>query len=183
MPAECGKTFRAMSDRTILHDRVREALQSSGIDEIEVLACEPELADTAEFCSHYGIAAEEACNAILVALKTNPRRYVACLVRADTKLDVNRKVSELTGVKRLSFASAEETAELTGMLIGGVTIPGLPADVPIYIDTRVMEQPRIIVGGGNRSSKIRLAPGELLKLPNASIADVAVPRNAGVPAG
>jgi prolyl-tRNA editing enzyme YbaK/EbsC (Cys-tRNA(Pro) deacylase) len=177
MPAECGKTFRAMSDRTILHDRVREAIEANDLHEVEVLACAPELADTAEFCSHYGISADEACNAILVALKGNPRRYVGCLVRADTKLDVNRKVSELTGVKRLSFASAEETAELTGMLIGGVTIPGLPADVAIYIDQRVMEQPTIIIGGGNRSSKIRIAPAELLKLPNASTADVAVPRN------
>jgi len=165
-----------MTDRSILHDRVREALEANGIQEHEVLACEPHLADTAEFCAHYGISAEEACNAILVALKTTPRRYVACLVRADSKLDVNRKVSELTGVKRLSFASSEETAELTGMLIGGVTILGLPPDIPIHIDALVMERPRIIVGGGNRSSKIRLDPHELLKLPNASVADVALPR-------
>jgi prolyl-tRNA editing enzyme YbaK/EbsC (Cys-tRNA(Pro) deacylase) len=165
-----------MTDRSILHDLVREALESAGITEKEVLACEPELADTAEFCNHYGIPAEEACNAILVVLKTTPRRYVACLVRADTKLDVNRKVSELVGVKRLSFASLEETAELTGMLIGGVTIPGLPADVDIYIDARVMEQSQIIIGGGNRHSKLRIAPNELLKLPKASVADVAVPR-------
>jgi prolyl-tRNA editing enzyme YbaK/EbsC (Cys-tRNA(Pro) deacylase) len=165
-----------MNDPSILHDRVRAALDAAAIAGYEVLACEAELADTAEFCSHYGIAADEACNAILVALKTNPRRYVACLVRADTKLDVNRKVSELTGVKRLSFASGDETAELTGMLIGGVTIVGLPPEIPIYIDQRVMEQPRVIVGGGNRTSKIRIAPAELLKLPNASVADVAVPR-------
>ena len=165
-----------MTDRSILHDLVREALETYDLHEHEVLACEPHLADTAEFCAHYGISPDEACNAILVVLKTTPRRYVACLVRADTKLDVNRKVSELTGVKRLSFASSEETAELTGMLIGGVTIPGLPPDMPIHIDARVMERPRIIVGGGNRSSKIRLDPRELLKLPNASVADVAVPR-------
>jgi prolyl-tRNA editing enzyme YbaK/EbsC (Cys-tRNA(Pro) deacylase) len=165
-----------MSDKSILHDRVRDALDAAGITDFEVLACAPELADTAEFCAHYGIPAEEACNAILVVLKTTPRRYVACLVRADTKLDVNRKVSELTGVKRLSFASSEETAELTGMLIGGVTIPGLPPDVPIYLDRRVLEPASIIIGGGNRSSKIRIAPAELLKLPNASAADVAVPR-------
>lgn len=165
-----------MRDLSILHDRVREALDASGITDFEVLPCEPHLADTAEFCSHYGISADEACNAILVVLKTEPRRYVACLVRADTKLDVNRKVSGIAGVKRLSFASSDETAELTGMLIGGVTIPGLPPDMPIYVDTRVMERPRIIIGGGNRSSKIRLAPAELLKLPNASVADVAVPR-------
>ena len=35
---------------------------------------------------------------------------------------MNKKVSELVGVKRLPFASADETAELTGMLFGGVTI-------------------------------------------------------------
>jgi prolyl-tRNA editing enzyme YbaK/EbsC (Cys-tRNA(Pro) deacylase) len=165
-----------MKDLSLLHERVRDSLQSSGITDFEVLPCEPHLADTAEFCSHYGISADEACNAILVVLKTEPRRFVACLVRADTKLDVNKKVSALTGVKRLSFASGEETADLTGMMIGGVTIPGLPAGVPIYIDQRVMERPRVIVGGGNRTSKIRLAPAELLKLPDASVADVAVPR-------
>lgn len=164
-----------MTTSDILHPLVREALDAAKID-YEVLACEPELADTAEFCAHYGISPEEACNAIFVVLKTTPRRYVACLVRADTKLDVNRKVSELTGVKRLSFATAEETAALTGMMIGGVSIAGLPVDVPLYVDTRVMERPHIIIGGGNRTSKARLAPAALLALPNAEVAEIAVPR-------
>lgn len=160
---------------SILDERVRTALDDRGIA-YEELACEPELADTAAFCEHYGIAATEACNAIVVVLKTTPKQYVACLVRADTKLDVNKRVSELAGVKRLSFASAEETAELTGMRIGGVSIAGLPPEMPLYIDARVMEQPRVIIGGGNRTSKARLDPRELLKLPNASVADIAIPR-------
>lgn len=161
-----------MTDKSLLHDLVRQALDTAGA-EYEVLACEPHLADTAEFCAHYGISPEEACNAILVALKTTPRRYVACLVRADTRLDVNKKLRDLVGTKKLSFASSEETAELTGMLIGGVSIPGLPAEWPIYLDQRVMESERVIIGGGNRTSKARLAPSELLKLPNASVADIA----------
>src|SRR6185436_13646703 len=121
-----------MPDSSILHERVRQSLDAAGV-QYEVLACEPELADTAEFCQHYGIPIEEACNAIVVVLKTTPRGYVGCLVRADTKLDVNKKVAALTGVKRLSFASAEETADLTGMLIGGVSIAGLPPEIPLYI--------------------------------------------------
>lgn len=164
-----------MPNDDLLDGRVRDALQSHGL-EYEVLACEPELADTAQFCEHYGIPPTEACNAIVVVLKTDPPRHVACLVRADTKLDVNKKLSKLVGVKRLSFASADETAELTGMLIGGVSIAGLPDTMPLYIDERVMEQPRVIIGGGNRTSKARLAPKELLKLPNARSADIAVPR-------
>ena len=164
-----------MTDPSILHARVRTALENAEID-FETLECAPELADTAEFCAHYGISADEACNAILVAVKTTPRRYLACLVRADTKLDVNRKVATIAATKKLSFASSEETAELTGMLIGGVTVAGLPPEIPIYVDARVMERSRIIIGGGNRSSKARVAPSELLKLPNASVADIAIPR-------
>ncbi|MGZ7080360.1 MAG: YbaK/EbsC family protein, partial [Thermoanaerobaculia bacterium] len=138
---------------SILDERVLAALTALGAS-YEVLPCSPELADTAAFCEHYGIAAEEACNAIVVAMKAEPKRYVACLVRADTKIDVNHKLSAIVGVRRLSFANAEETANLTGMMIGGVTVFGLPGGMPLYIDTRVMERSTIIVGGGNRSSKL-----------------------------
>src|ERR1043166_2082437 len=129
-----------------MHPKVSEALENLQIAR-EVLACEPHLADTAEFCAHYGIAAEEACNLILVALKTTPRQYIACLVRADSRLDVNHKVSDLVGVKRMSFASADETAALTDQMIGGVTIFGLPPEIAIYVDERVLERDRVIVGG------------------------------------
>ena len=142
----------------------------------DILPCNPEWADTDLFCSNYGIPREDAANTILVAAKTEPRRYVACLVTASTKLDVNHKVSKLIGIKRLSFASAEETAALTGQLIGGVTVFGLPESVPLYIDTGVMERDTIIVGGGNRSTKIRLAPEHLEKLRLATVADIAVRR-------
>ena len=164
-----------MTEKTILHDRVREALDDAGA-EYETLACEEHLADTAEFCAHYGISPDEACNALLVVLKTTPRSYVACLVRADTRLDVNRKLADITGVKRMSFASGEDTVALTGQQIGGVSVAGLPAGIPLYIDERVMDRERVIIGGGNRTSKARLAPAELIKLPNASVADIALPR-------
>ena len=163
------------ADPNILHPAVREAIESLEIP-FQALECEPHLADTAEFCRHYGIDPQEACNAILVALKTNPRQYVACLVRADTKLDVNHRVSDVVGVKRLSFASAEETASLTGQIIGGVTVFALPAGVPLLVDKMVMERPTIIVGGGNRTSKIRIDPIALTRLPDVRVEEIAVPR-------
>jgi prolyl-tRNA editing enzyme YbaK/EbsC (Cys-tRNA(Pro) deacylase) len=144
--------------------------------EHEVLACDPELADTEVFCANYGIPRENAANTIVVALKTEPRRYVACLVLANTKIDANHKLSKLTGVKRLTFASADETKELTGQLIGGVTVFALPDGVPLYVDERVMSADFIIVGGGNRSTKIRIPPAELRKLPRVVVADIAIPR-------
>jgi prolyl-tRNA editing enzyme YbaK/EbsC (Cys-tRNA(Pro) deacylase) len=165
-------------DPSILHPTVRQTLDAVSAV-YETLACDEALADTAEFCAAYGIPPDEACNTILVALKKSPREYVACLVRADTRLDVNHRVAAAVGFKRLSFASAEETAELTGMMIGGVTLVGLPPAMPILIDEAVFEKRSIIVGGGNRSSKVRIAPAELLKLAGARRAVIAASRGSG----
>jgi prolyl-tRNA editing enzyme YbaK/EbsC (Cys-tRNA(Pro) deacylase) len=154
----------------ILDPRVRAAIESLGVA-CEVLPCDPDFADTAAFCARYGIAPAQSANTIVVASKKEPKRYAVCLVLATTKLDVNRKVAELLGVKKLSFASGEETVALTGMMVGGVTLFGLPPDWQIYIDGRVASLPSVVVGGGNRSSKLRLAPGELLRIPNARLVD------------
>jgi prolyl-tRNA editing enzyme YbaK/EbsC (Cys-tRNA(Pro) deacylase) len=143
----------------------------------EVLPCDPDLADTAAFCAHYGFSVEQAANTILVASKkVAPPRYAACVVLGTTRLDVNRKVSELLAVKRLSFADEQTTMDLTGMMLGGVTAFGIE-DLPIYVDSAVMEQARVVMGGGNRSSKLLLDPNELSKLPNVAVVQgLATPR-------
>jgi prolyl-tRNA editing enzyme YbaK/EbsC (Cys-tRNA(Pro) deacylase) len=151
----------------ILDPLVKKAIDTYKID-AKAIACDPEFADTAAFCEKYGYSPDDSANTIIIASRTEPVIYVACLVLASTKLDVNKTVRQLVGTRKLSFATADQTKELTGMLIGGVTIIGLP-DLPIYVDKAVMERTEIIVGGGNRSSKLVLSPSELSKLPNAQI--------------
>jgi len=149
---------------------VQRALLSNDV-RYEVLPCDPDMADTAVFCSHYGFALEQAANTILVASrKVAPPKYAACVVLGSTRLDVNKKVSELLAVKRLSFADEETTLNLTGMMIGGVTVFGI-VDLPIYVDSAVMGQVRVVMGGGNRSSKLLLNPNELIKLPNVVVVE------------
>jgi prolyl-tRNA editing enzyme YbaK/EbsC (Cys-tRNA(Pro) deacylase) len=137
----------------------------------EVIPCDPEFADTAAFCEKYGYPLEQSANTILVASRTEPKVFAACVVTADRKLDVNGTVRRLLGVRKLSFASAEDTVALTGMMIGGVTPFGLPDGVPLYIDAALMAHPWVIVGGGDRSSKIKLPPSELAELSGAEVVD------------
>lgn len=137
----------------------------------EVVACDPELADTAAFCEAYGYGLDQSANAIVVVGKGDPRVYVCCLVLATTRLDVNGVVRKRLGRKKASFASADETAEMTGMQIGGVTPYGLPAGLPIWIDSRIMEVPNVIVGGGSRDRKLLVPPDSLAALPGAEIVD------------
>ncbi|HTE58600.1 MAG TPA: YbaK/EbsC family protein [Verrucomicrobiae bacterium] len=158
-----------MSQAT-LHPKVQAALETHNI-QAQLLPCDPDLADTAAFCEHYGYSLDQSANTILVASKkVEPTNYAVCVVLATTRLDVNKKVCQLLAVKRASFASGEETVAQTDMMIGGVVAIGV-SDLPIYIDAAVMKQQKVIMGGGNRSSKLLLDPQELTKLPNAQVVD------------
>jgi prolyl-tRNA editing enzyme YbaK/EbsC (Cys-tRNA(Pro) deacylase) len=147
---------------------LRRQLDQFGVP-YELIACDPALADTAAFCHAYGYSPEDSANTIVVIGKSQPPTYAACVVLATTRLDVNRTVKQRLGVRRASFASAEETVGLTGMMIGGVTVFGLPADLPIWVDERVMSRPQIVLGGGSRSWKVVAPPDILRHLPNVEI--------------
>ena len=144
-----------------IEQHVRDSIAALGID-YEFLDCDPELADTAAFCEHYGYELDDSANTIVVASKRPPGQYAACLVLANTRLDVNKRVRGLMGVRKLSFAPADVTAQVTGMIMGGVTPFGLPSDLPLYIDSAVMDCDWVIVGGGSRSLKIKVAPQALV---------------------
>jgi len=137
----------------------------------ELFPCDPALADTAAFCAAYGFDPEDAANTILVIGKSDPPRYAACVVLAPNRLDVNRAVRDRLGTRKASFAPAESTRDITGMEIGGVTVFGLPPELPIWVDARVMARKRIVLGGGSRSWKVLAAPSILAALPGAEVVD------------
>jgi prolyl-tRNA editing enzyme YbaK/EbsC (Cys-tRNA(Pro) deacylase) len=153
--------------------KVIEALSRTGIA-YEVIEIDPEFSDTLAFCERYGFPLEQTCNTILVTSKKGPKQQAACVVLAHTRLDVNKRVRNLLGVSKASFASAEEMTALTGMQVGGMTPLALPAELPLYVDERVMRAEWIILGGGGRSIKIKAAPAILRELGAQVIQDLAL---------
>jgi prolyl-tRNA editing enzyme YbaK/EbsC (Cys-tRNA(Pro) deacylase) len=154
---------------------VREALERTGT-EYELVACDPALADTAAFCEAYGYSPDESANTIVVVGKSDPPRLVACIVLATTRLDVNGAVRRRLGVRKASFASADDTMATTGMAIGGVTPFALPLEMEIWVDAEVMRRDRLILGGGSRSMKVLAPPATLAALANVTVVhDLATP--------
>ena len=143
--------------------RALEAVRATGAA-FDVVTIDPAFADTAAFCAEYGYGLGISANCLLVASRDDDPVVAACLVLATTRLDVNRTVRRLLGVRKLSFAPAELTLERTGMQLGGVTPFGLDTAIPLYVDGRVMMPERIIVGGGSRSVKLLVAPQALLTI-------------------
>jgi prolyl-tRNA editing enzyme YbaK/EbsC (Cys-tRNA(Pro) deacylase) len=150
-----------MADDRSVETTVLAALDAAGIPH-STMEVDPALADTADFCAHYGVAPEDSANCIVVASRDDPPHLAACVVLATQRLDVNRTVRRRLGVKKASFAPPELTREVTGMTMGGVTPFGLPDGLPLWVDPAVMARDEIVVGGGSRSLKLRVAPEALL---------------------
>jgi prolyl-tRNA editing enzyme YbaK/EbsC (Cys-tRNA(Pro) deacylase) len=144
-------------------ERALAAVRATGAP-YQVVTIDPAHADTAVFCAEYGFGLDISANCLLVASRDAPPVIAACLVLATTRLDVNRTVRGLMGVRKLSFAPAELTLERTGMQLGGVTPFGLDASIPLFIDARIMTCDQVIVGGGSRSVKLLVAPEALTSI-------------------
>lgn len=171
--------------------QVLAAVEATG-EPYDVIEIDPDLADTAAFCERYGYPLETSGNCILVASKDDPPVLAACIALATTKLDVNKRVRKLLGVRKLSFASAELTSEVTGMRIGGVTpfaLPDVeptdevdgepqrpePGTLPLWIDARIADLDRVIVGGGSRRLKLSVTPAALTAVGGRFVEDLALP--------
>jgi len=113
----------------------------------------------------------DSANTIVVASKKPKGVFAACVALATTRLDVNRSVKRAMGVSKVSFATGEQTVALTGMMIGGVTPPGLPPDLPILVDAAVMIRDRVVIGGGSRSIKIAVSPTLFEQMPSVRIVE------------
>lgn len=154
----------------LLPPGVAASLRRTGLP-FRVVECDPDFADTYPYCEKYGVPLQDAANTILVASKRPRGKLAACVLLATTRLDVNHRVKKVMGVSRLSFATAELTKEVTGMEIGGVNPFGLGEDLPLLIDSAVMERQEILLGAGVRTAKIFSHPQLLTRLPNASVVD------------
>jgi prolyl-tRNA editing enzyme YbaK/EbsC (Cys-tRNA(Pro) deacylase) len=141
----------------------------------EAIWIDPDLADTATFCARYGHSLEASGNCIVVRSKTGTLRYAACVVQATRQLDLNRRSRDLVDARKASFADADETVEVTGMVPGGVTPLALPADLHVYVDAPIMDLDRVILGGGGRRLKLVLDPRTLTALPQLTVADISRP--------
>ncbi len=135
----------------------------------QLIACDPELADTEVFVKHYGYALEDCANTIVVKSKSGEPKFAACVVLAHCRLDVNHTIRKKLEARRVSFAGAEETQAITGMTLGGVTAIGLPDNLPLWVDSAVMDRKQIVLGGSSRDCKIIISPSVFNHTGNSEI--------------
>ena len=155
----------------LLAAAVLEALKTlPNAGEVGVSEIDPALSDTAAFCERYAVTPAQAANCVVLKGKKGEEYfYVAYVILATTRADVNGLVRQVLDVRKISFAPMEEAVQLSRMEFGAITPVGLPANWPILVDKAVAESDRVIIGASIRKAKL-LAPGSFFaNLPNVQI--------------
>jgi prolyl-tRNA editing enzyme YbaK/EbsC (Cys-tRNA(Pro) deacylase) len=167
------ETVPALERPDLLADPVATALTGwSYAEEVGVVEIDPAIADTAAMAQAYDLGLETGANCVVVGgRRDGEERVAACLVRADTRADVNNLVKRTLDVRKASFLSMDRAVEESGMEYGGITPIGLPNGWRLLVDRRVLDIEVAVIGSGVRRSKL-LIPGHLAaELPGAEVVD------------
>lgn len=139
---------------------------------VAVVQIDPALADTAAMSEAYEVPLEAGANCVVVSgRRGGEERVAACVVRADTRADVNNLVKRTLDVRKASFLSMDRAVGETEMEYGGITPVGLPEGWRLLVDAAVLDIPVAIIGSGVRRSKLILEGRLLAGLPGAEVVE------------
>lgn len=141
-------------------------------ERVAVTQIDPELADTAALTEAYDLPLAASANCVVVSgRRAGEERVAACVVRADTRADVNNLVKRTLDVRKASFLSMDRAVEETGMEYGGITPVGLPEGWRVLVDASVLDIEVAVIGSGVRRSKLLLAGRDLAALPRVEVVE------------
>jgi prolyl-tRNA editing enzyme YbaK/EbsC (Cys-tRNA(Pro) deacylase) len=165
------ESLPALSHPELMAPAVAAALSDwPNASEVAVVEIDPAYADTAAMSEQYDVPMADGANCVVVmGRREGEERVAACLVRADTRADVNNLVKRTLDVRKASFLPVDRAVEESSMEYGGITPVGLPAAWRVLVDEACLAIPAAVIGSGVRRSKL-LVPGRLLgELPGAEV--------------
>ncbi len=160
----------------LLAPPVAAALEGwDGAADVAVVEIDPELADTDALTRAYDLPLDASANCVVVGgRRQGSERVAACVVRADTRADVNGLVKQRLDVRKASFLAMDRAVEDSGMEYGAITPVGVPDCWRLLLDAAVVDIPVAVIGSGVRRSKLLLPGWRLAELPGAEVvADLA----------
>ncbi len=152
--------------------RVREALLQAGLaDDITVMS---EATHTAQAAADaLGCHVAEIAKSII--FRAADGRAVLVITSGSNRVD-DKKVAQIIG-QSLSKADADFVRAQTGFVIGGVA-PVAHLFAPITLmDEDLLRYTSVWPAAGHPNTMFRITPGDLIRVSEARVADIAVRRN------
>ena len=93
-------------------------------------------------------------------------------IPGNAELDL-KAIAEVSGNKKVEMVHVKEIQQLTGYVRGGVSPIGTKKRYPIFLDQTAMKFPFISISAGVRGSQIFISPGDLSKVLNVTVCEIA----------
>ncbi|MEO5534897.1 MAG: Cys-tRNA(Pro) deacylase [Pseudolysinimonas sp.] len=147
------------------------ALRAAGVSFTEhAYQHDPAVTDFgAEAASELGVEPDRVFKTLLVDVDGT---LVVGIVPVTGKLDLKALATTLGG-KRATMADAAVAERKTGYLVGGISPIGQKSAHPTVLDETAELWDTVFVSGGRRGFDLELAPVDLIRATNATIADIA----------
>lgn len=106
-----------------------------------------------------------------LVVKGERKGLAMALVQGDAQLSLS-KLAKAMGDKRCEMIDVDDLFRVTGYLKGGCSPLGAKKNFPVYLDASALEHDRISVSAGLRGVQMLLAPNDLIKATNATVAEI-----------
>ncbi len=86
-----------------------------------------------------------------------------------------KALAAAAGGKRAVLAEVTAAERATGYVTGGISPLGQRQRLPVVIDASALDHPTVFCSGGRRGLQIELAPADLARAANATLARISQP--------
>jgi Cys-tRNA(Pro)/Cys-tRNA(Cys) deacylase len=99
-------------------------------------------------------------------------KLTVAIVPVERQLDL-KALAAAAGAKKAAMADVKQAERTTGYVAGGISPLGQRKPLPTVLDASALQHTAIHVSGGRRGLEIELAPADLQRLTNATVASIA----------
>jgi Cys-tRNA(Pro) deacylase len=147
------------------------ALRTAGIDFTDHLYDYEEHGGTAVSARELGVDEHAVIKTLI--MEDDAKSLLIVLMHGDLKVST-KELARTLGVKSVTPCSPDTANRHSGYLVGGTSPFGTRKQMPVYLETTVLDLDRIYINGGKRGYLVGMKPDDLVRIANPMLVQVGI---------